>query len=177
MASVGGERLLVGSTNFEGALSIDAVSGYPSYAVRVGKNVALREAPSLYTLARLHGERSLLGAKNSKSDNDKGGNPALGAFTGTSIEWVAAGSVPVITAVKNFPTSSAVLFETTFPDGANETACEDVDASSIIFPAFEKNAFSSALSWEGSFTQSVRGFSKGRRGGPTFMVQGKQSLS
>ena len=155
---------------FEAVLSLNASTGLPSYSVWVGSDVVFSGSEiAVHLSGKACAAKSCLASTTATPQTIKGIHRSLGAYEGTSIEWKAsiAGNIPVVTSIKNFPSSNAIVFETNFPAGANGTACDDVDASSVIFPAFQGNVFSSALSWHGSFTQSVRGFSKGRRGGPT----------
>ena len=152
------------------------LSPHPSYDVRVdGEAVLGGRAVSV----QLNGKscaasNGCLSPVRSVPDIIKGTDRTLGVYSGASVQWIADGNVPVVTAVKIFANSSAVVFETFFPQGANGTSCDDVEASSINFPAFQQNQYASALSWQGSFTQSVRGFSQGRRGGPTVFYGSEQ---
>lgn len=120
----------------------------------------------------------------------------LGRYRGMRIEWrcqTSIGSVPIVTSFKNFASKQAILFELDWPKGATNTSLSgaDVDRKATLatFPSFVLTSFLAltppsaseprvisssvstflpdALSWEGSFVQSVRGFSAGQTGGPT----------
>ena len=100
---------------------------------------------------------------------------------------------PIFTSFLNFESNRAVIFTIEYPSGAENTSLvvfnhSNGDTATLAtFPSFvmKKNSeetkrnsasktssyfppdFPSALSWEGSFVQSVRGLSVGPRGGPT----------
>jgi hypothetical protein len=125
----------------------------------------------------------------------KGNMEGLGRYRGIRIEWschTSTGFVPIATSFKNFASKHAIMFEMDWPKGASNTSLENIDpelkATLASFPSFVFTSLSmqqskvpstslvasvvsavlpSALSWEGSFIQSVRGFSTGPTGGPT----------
>lgn len=135
----------------------------------------------------------------------KGNVAGLGTYRGIRIEWTcqtSTGSVPIITSFINFESKHAIMFELVWPEGASNTSLADVDleqkATLATFPSFiytslptgskvpstssapgvVSTILPSALSWEGSFVQSVRGFSAGPTGGPTvFFNASDPSLS
>jgi hypothetical protein len=105
----------------------------------------------------------------------------LGSYRGVKIEWDCLLSdddtgeaIPVVTTFKNFESGLAILFEVEWPDGADNTTVPSPEGSLANFPIFvqsssQNNPYSlpSVLSWQGSFVQSVRGYSMGPKGGPT----------
>lgn len=82
--------------------------------------------------------------------------------------------VPIVTTLKAFDSKLAVVIEVEWPDGAINTNMSDSDESLTNFPSFyweqeNDDAQLLALSWQGSFIQSVHGLSKGPTGGPTVL--------
>ena len=103
-----------------------------------------------------------------------GTHPALGAFEGVALSWLA-GKTPVVTTAKNFASKKTVAFETSFPRGAAGTSFvqaqnkTDSNAEVIVqFPAFTNWTLPGVVSWAGSFVGAQQGkLSTGPTGGPT----------
>jgi len=131
---------------------------------------------------------------NSEGNNNNNGNDSSRNNNNNSNTTT---TTPIVTTFLNFESQRAVLFNIEFPNGAentslallNDTGNDRDTATLATFPSFvaigdrdrteKKNhqrssnhwwfppAFPSALSWEGSFVQSVRRLSVGPQGGPT----------
>ncbi|CAB9515401.1 expressed unknown protein [Seminavis robusta] len=105
-----------------------------------------------------------------------GTETALGAFTGLQVEWSCEhgssdplSTTKILTAYKNFRSGNAVLLEVQWPEGALNTTVTDYKSAMTRYPSLIPSSIllPDALSWHGSFTQSIRGFSEGTQGGPT----------
>jgi len=127
----------------------------------------------------------------------RGWQSGLGPYEGVQVTWhceidaisSSKGTpkrVSVVTSLKNFESKLAIVFEVEWPEGAWDTnmmsTTDDHDVSLTNFPTFlwdsntnETADIFSALSWEGSFLQSVRGHSKGPAGGPTVLYNSSSS--
>ena len=78
--------------------------------------------------------------------------------------------VRIVTTYKNMKSENAVLFEVEWPEGAPYTQVKSSYKSAMTnYPSlrYSTRYLPDALSWQGSFIQSVRGFSEGTEGGPT----------
>ena len=93
--------------------------------------------------------------------------------------------IPIVTSFQNFESGNAVVFEIEWPNGAQQTnISSSTDGTLATFPSFRmagKNGTAvsetlpSAISWQGSFVQSVHGYSVGPRGGPTVFYDASDS--
>eukprot|EP00546_Thalassionema_frauenfeldii_P019243 CAMPEP_0178900492 /NCGR_PEP_ID=MMETSP0786-20121207/3503_1 /TAXON_ID=186022 /ORGANISM="Thalassionema frauenfeldii, Strain CCMP 1798" /LENGTH=787 /DNA_ID=CAMNT_0020571501 /DNA_START=126 /DNA_END=2490 /DNA_ORIENTATION=+ len=120
----------------------------------------------------------------------RGWQNVLGSYEAVQTIWECqihenkdkTATIPVVTSLKNFDSKLAVVFELEWPEGAwntSSSAKDGNDVSMTNFPTFlwKNNTndeegipqFLSALSWEGSFLQSVHEHSKGPAGGPTVL--------
>jgi hypothetical protein len=106
----------------------------------------------------------------------QGVDSIFGPFQGTKVTWsctVGTNSpqeVTIVTSYKNMHSGQAVLFQVQWPEGAlNTTVAGSFQSSMAHYPSLRPSPkeIPNALSWHGSFTQSVRGFSEGSQGGPT----------
>jgi hypothetical protein len=112
------------------------------------------------------------------------GGHTLGSYTGVRLIWTCRHSSSprydtIVTSFLNLDDGHTVLFQLEWPQGADNTTLEDHTAAMANFPSFVMTTtgdgsgkvvssfLPDTLSWEGSFVQSVRGLSKGPRGGPT----------
>ena len=121
----------------------------------------------------------------------QGTDATLGSYTGEEVHWLCRlnetensrddeemnvqETIAIVTSFKNMESGKAVIFDVTWPDGAaNTTVAGSYKSSLANYPALRvmQDRLPNALSWEGSFTQSVRGFSKGTSGGPTVFFNG-----
>lgn len=111
-----------------------------------------------------------------KRQNFRGVDTVLGSFVGEQVFWSCqvddgGDKVPIVTAYKNF-NSSAILFDVQWPAGASNTTVVGSYKSALAnYPSFQVH-LPDALSWRGSFIQSVRGMSEGTQGGPTVFYNG-----
>ena len=113
-------------------------------------------------------------------DKFTGTDNVLGSYTGEKTRWSCRyldTTIPptIFTSFKNMDSGSSVLFEVSWPEGAFNTSVLGSYKSSLAnYPSLTINQdiLPSVLSWEGSFTQSVRGFSEGTTGGPTVFYNG-----
>jgi hypothetical protein len=119
-----------------------------------------------------------------------GTDKTLGSYTGEEVHWWcsldesggndddddavnAEAGITIVTSFKNIDSGTAVVFHVAWPDGATNTSTTAVvgsyKSSLANYPSLRvsQDRIPNALSWEGSFTQSVRGFSEGTTGGPT----------
>jgi len=107
-----------------------------------------------------------------------GHDSTLGNYTGKEVHWwcpTEDGDNPkkgisIVTAFRNFDSGDAVIFDVTWPDGSpNSTVVGSYTSSLANYPSLQVSPqqLPNALSWQGSFIQSVRGFSEGTIGGPT----------
>ena len=102
-----------------------------------------------------------------------GSEDGLGAYQGVRLSWSCQFdeiySVPVVTTFKNFHSGEAIIFEMKWPEGAPNTTMSSPNDAMTNFPTLfvSKDTLPSAISWQGSFVQSVDGYSTGTTGGPT----------
>jgi hypothetical protein len=106
-----------------------------------------------------------------KRQKISGNDPLLGAFGGEQVFWTCQiegnNEVPIATSYKNFKSSAAVIFDVEWPNGAtNTTVVGSYESALTNYPSLQVH-LPNALSWHGSFTQSIRSMSKGTQGGPT----------
>lgn len=98
------------------------------------------------------------------------GTDHIGRFEGLRLDWVAGKSTPFQTSVKNYVSPPCVIFEYTFPDGANETAhAASGQAEYDIltnFPAFRNIEAKHAISWADNFINFQPHLAYGPNGGP-----------
>ena len=124
----------------------------------------------------------------------QGTDATLGSYTGEEVHWLchlsetenssdddkanAEEEIAIVTSFKNMKSGKAVIFDVTWPDGAaNTTVVGSYKSSLANYPSLRvmQDILPNALSWEGSFTQSVRRFSEGTSGGPTVFFNGNEN--
>ena len=109
----------------------------------------------------------------------QGTDDTLGSYTGEQVHWLCLPNndddditrgIAIVTSFKNMDSGAAVVFDVTWPGGApNTTVVESYKSSLANYPSLQadETQLPNTLSWQGSFTQSIRGFSEGTPGGPT----------
>jgi hypothetical protein len=115
-----------------------------------------------------------------KRKNIEGSDKVLGSFEGEKVVWSCQissnASVPIETTYMNMQSGEAVLFQVEWPKGAPNTKVVGSSYKSSLtnYPSLtvSKQHLPNALSWQGSFARSVRGFSEGTLGGPTVFFDG-----
>jgi hypothetical protein len=163
---------LSAATDLESHLSSDG-----SYSLSVHGKEWLKSGPTFLTAnGKLYSTADGSLKANSAVVPLSGSDPALGSYTGSQITW-AAGSTPFVTSIKIFETESAVMFEQSFPKGANGTAPSanpnDLANSALSsFPSFLiEDAASEAdakgfLTFSGRFIEASKAASWGSKSTP-----------
>ena len=97
------------------------------------------------------------------------------SFVGTQLAWIAGESTPFTTSVRNYDAPPCVVFEYTFPEGAERTAHAPANGTQhggnaydllTNFPAFTSVKAKEGVSWADAFINFQPHLAFGPNGGP-----------
>ena len=114
------------------------------------------------------------------------GSDSIGAFVGTQLAWTAGESTPFTTSVRNYDAPPCVVFEYTFPEGAERTAHAPANGTQhgdqaydllTNFPAFTSVKAKEGVSWADAFINFQPHLAFGPNGGPAVFFDAAGSES